>query len=270
MNISSGRRKSGSENPLVYNKTMNQPLSVELLQQKPELLSMIALNAKFNFCPSVCEWEDPEAHGLNGEENVNSMVALGREASRLMAATARDAAAAAGTPDKLKPSLYHIRHWFENINIPTDLYVKNVEFDDVNYKRNVMYRDENLEILMLCWKPGQVTPVHDHPDHGCLVRVLEGEMFESMFHLGVNYDKGGHKEKQHYYDNGYPDGSLRVMKQRRLGPGAVSFLEGDRGVHRLQNSSPDRPALSLHMYAPPLYKPTPMLEEQQKAAGLTK
>ena len=102
-------------------ETLQIICQVELLQQNPELLSMIALNAKFNFCPSVCEWEDPEAHGLNGEENVNSMVALGREASRLMAATARDAAAAAGTPDKLKPSLYHIRHWFENINIPTDL-----------------------------------------------------------------------------------------------------------------------------------------------------
>lgn len=250
---------------------MNQPISLELLKDKPELLNMISLNAKFNFCPSVQQWQNPEKYELCGEENVSSMVALGREASRLMDITARDAALAAGHPDKVKPSLYHIRHWYENINIPTDLYVKNVEFDEVNYKRNVMYRDENLEILMLCWKPGQVTPVHDHPNHGCLVRVLEGEMFESMFHLGVHYDKGETgKPKQHYYDNGYPDGSLKVMKQRRLGPGAVSFLEGDRGVHRLQNSSPDRPALSLHMYAPPLYKPTPMLEEQQKAAGLTK
>ena len=38
------------------------------------------------------------------------------------------------------------------------------------------------------------------------------------------------------------------------GPGAVSFLEGDRGVHRLHNKSPDKPALSLHVYAPPLRK----------------
>lgn len=267
-----GRRHSdrNQRDALLYNKTMNQPISIEMLQKKPELLNMIALNAKFNFCPTVCSWENPEDYKLNKEENVDSMVAIGREASRLLEITARDAAAAAGHPEKVNPSLYHIRHWFENINIPSDLYVKNVEFDDVNYKRNVMYRDENLEILMLCWKPGQVTPVHDHPSHGCLVRVLEGEMFESMFHLGVNYDKAGFKEKQHYYDQGYPDGSLKVMKTRRLGPGAVSFLEGDRGVHRLQNPTTDRPALSLHMYAPPLYKPTPMLEEQQKAAGLTK
>lgn len=163
-----------------------------------------------------------------------------------------------------KKSLYGIKHWYENIVIPDDLYVQNVEFDDVTYKRNVMYRDENLEILMICWKPGQMTPVHDHPDHGCLVRVLEGEMFESLFHLGVNY--GQFKQKEDYWADGYPEGTLKVVKQRRLGPGAVSFLEGDRGVHRLHNRSADRPALSLHMYAPPLYKPTPMLEEAEMEA----
>jgi len=193
------------------------------------------------------------------------MQSLGQEASRLLNGMAE-------RPDA--KTLYKIQHWYESIRIPENLYVGAVEFDDANYARHVMYRDEHLEILMICWKPQQMTPVHDHPDHGCLVRVLAGELQETLFNLGLDYS-ASHAEdpandaeenptsKAAYFKHGYPDGTLRAVKKRTIGPGAVSFLEGDKGVHRIHNATTNQPALSLHMYAPPLYKPSPMKERRE-------
>ena len=56
--------------------------------------------------------------------------------------------------------LVHIKYWYENAIIPNDLYVNSVEYDDVSYKRNVLYRNDDIEILLICWMPGQKTPVH--------------------------------------------------------------------------------------------------------------
>ncbi|MFO0981686.1 MAG: cysteine dioxygenase family protein [Planctomycetota bacterium] len=35
-------------------------------------------------------------------------------------------------------------------------------FIDERYTRNLIYRDDLFEVIMLCWKPGQGTPVHTH------------------------------------------------------------------------------------------------------------
>jgi predicted metal-dependent enzyme (double-stranded beta helix superfamily) len=218
------------------NNRVNEPLSLDLLREQPEILRMINLNAKFNF-------------NLPGEI---AMERFGEEASRLLSLTGMD--------------LVNIKYWYENAIIPNDLYVNSVEYDSVSYKRNVLYRDEDIEILLICWMPGQKTPVHDHPDQGCLVRVLAGELNETLYNLGVRY--ASPDDKQSYFNHGYPEGSLRAVKQRSIGQGAVSYLRGDRGVHRLWNKS-DEPAMSLHVYSPPLYKPTPMREATRPTALAT-
>jgi predicted metal-dependent enzyme (double-stranded beta helix superfamily) len=219
---------------IVRNDRVNEPLSLDLLHEQPEILKMINLNAKFNF-------------NLPGEI---AMERFGKEASRLLSLTGMD--------------LMHIKYWYENVIIPKDLYVNSVEYDSVSYKRNVLYRDEDIEILLICWMPGQKTPVHDHPDQGCLVRVLSGELHETLYKLGVRY--ASPDDKQSYFDHGYPEGALRASKHRSIGNGAVSYLRGDRGVHRLWNKSAE-PAMSLHVYSPPLYKPTPMREVSSRVSA---
>jgi predicted metal-dependent enzyme (double-stranded beta helix superfamily) len=222
-----GSSKKDASSKILRNERVNEPLSLDLLREQPDILKMINLNAKFNF-------------NLPGEI---AMERFGEEASRLLSLTGLN--------------LINIKYWYENVIIPNDLYVNAVEYDSVTYKRNVLYRDEDIEILLICWMPGQKTPVHDHPDQGCLVRVLSGELHETLYNLGVRY--ASPDDKQSYFDHGYPEGSLRAAKHRSIGTGAVSYLSGDRGVHRLWNKS-EEPAMSLHVYSPPLYKPTPMRE----------
>src|SRR5262245_11213813 len=35
-------------------------------------------------------------------------------------------------------------------------------YNDERYTRNLIYRDDLFEVIMLCWQPGQGTPVHTH------------------------------------------------------------------------------------------------------------
>jgi predicted metal-dependent enzyme (double-stranded beta helix superfamily) len=226
--------KDAASSKIIRNDRVNEPLSLDLLREQPDILKMINLNAKFNF-------------NLPGEI---AMEKFGEEASRLLSLTGSN--------------LMNIKYWYENVIIPNDLYVNSVEYDSVSYKRNVLYRDEELEILLICWMPGQKTPVHDHPDQGCLVRVLAGELHETLYNLGVRYASAD--DKQSYFDHGYPEGTLRAAKHRSIGQGAVSYLCGDRGVHRLWNKS-EAPAMSMHVYSPPLYKPTPMREVSKRTSA---
>jgi hypothetical protein len=93
---------------------------------------------------------------------------------------------------------------------------------------------------------------------------LAGELHETLYNLGVRY--ASPEDKQSYFDRGYPEGALRAVKQRSIGTGAVSYLRGDMGVHRLWNESA-QPAMSMHVYSPPLYKPSPMREVSSRDAS---
>lgn len=99
-------------------------------------------------------------------------------------------------------------------------------FKDASYTRNLIVRSDNVEILLVCWKPGQSSPVHDHgPSDGVMV-ILEGEMTNTSY---------------------TPDGKKVTTV---WGPGTVGHTPvGVR--HEVVNHS-DRPVVSLHVYAPPL------------------
>ncbi|RYG44306.1 hypothetical protein EON79_15170 [bacterium] len=54
-------------------------------------------------------------------------------------------------------------------------------FSNDRYCRNLIHRSERFELLLLCWKPGQSSPVHDHRYSWCGVRVIQGSATEVRF-----------------------------------------------------------------------------------------
>lgn len=54
-------------------------------------------------------------------------------------------------------------------------------FSNDRYSRNLIHRSERFELLLLCWKPGQSSPVHDHRYSWCGVRVIQGSATEVRF-----------------------------------------------------------------------------------------
>lgn len=103
-------------------------------------------------------------------------------------------------------------------------------FDPERYGRRRLHLDMDCELLMLCWLPGQGTPIHDHGRSWGAARPLLGD--------------------------------LREERYRRLGPGSPLAFQGEAPLggtvevgpatlHRIANKG-SLPAVSLHLFSPPL------------------
>ena len=102
-----------------------------------------------------------------------------------------------------------------------------------NYCRHRVMRNECVEMLVLCWKPGQRTPIHDHNGSHGAVLVHEGIMWETTF----DYDA---------------DTGLAYKAHRELRNGGLTGSELP-DIHQLGN--PDvsgQDLITIHIYAPPL------------------
>ncbi|MGZ5426018.1 MAG: cysteine dioxygenase, partial [Thermoanaerobaculia bacterium] len=56
-----------------------------------------------------------------------------------------------------------------------------VKFDADGYRRNLMHAGPAYQALVLCWRNGQRSPIHDHRGSNCGVRVLHGAALETVF-----------------------------------------------------------------------------------------
>lgn len=100
------------------------------------------------------------------------------------------------------------------------------------YTRNCMYKDENFELILLCWEQGQETSIHGHDGEDCWVYLLEGEMEEVYYTI----------DESNY---------LREGGSRRFVPHELSFMNDRIGFHKLKSVCSGR-SVSLHLYAKPI------------------
>jgi predicted metal-dependent enzyme (double-stranded beta helix superfamily) len=100
------------------------------------------------------------------------------------------------------------------------------QFDDQRYARHLVLKTGNMEVLVVCWLPGQGTPFHGHGPTDGLVLVVEGEICNTDI---------------------LPDGR-QVSSTRRKG----DICHTPVGYqHRMANHSNDR-CITMHVYSPPL------------------
>lgn len=108
-----------------------------------------------------------------------------------------------------------------------------VQFEDGHYARNLIRGNEHYHALLLCWRSGQRTPVHNHPGAVGGVRVLQGVATETLFEFT-------------------PSGQIKATSSRELPSGGVVTLE-DPYVHQVSNlQAPGSDVITLHVYSPPL------------------
>ena len=121
----------------------------------------------------------------------------------------------------------------EKLDISLDDIREYVEFDPKRYRRNLMYNGRGFQALILCWRNGQRSPIHDHVGSSCGVKVLKGVMTETIF------DRG-------------PNGMIVASRSRDLEEGVVCGSQDD-DIHQVSNlQSGDEDLLTLHIYSPPL------------------
>jgi cysteine dioxygenase len=131
------------------------------------------------------------------------------------------------------PTLEQIKRWFGALLLRQRDYDCYRMFTERKYARNLVVRSPFAELLLLCWKPGQRTPIHDHGGSVGVVAVCEGLLTETMFeHL--------------------PEGRVRPYDTYRWGPGSITGADVP-DIHQLLNLQPEgRDMVTLHCYAPPL------------------
>ena len=149
--------------------------------------------------------------------------------------------------NKLKELFDHVTTKLENgirmINLTT--YVKNalITYKDVEpyvkinkekYNRNIIYKNDKLELVIITWNAKQGSPIHGHPSGGCIYKIMRGQITEYVYSAADHnvIDKTNHyvMADTNYIDNGF-------------------------GFHKVVNNSKSI-CVSMHLYSPP-YKTLP-------------
>ncbi len=101
------------------------------------------------------------------------------------------------------------------------------------YRRNTICESAWFELLALCWRSGDCTPIHDHQGVSCAFKVIEGEGTEIRFAPT-------------------PSGLICPVGSVRMRPGYVCAA-ADADIHQVANmQAPGRDLITLHIYSPPI------------------
>ncbi len=131
------------------------------------------------------------------------------------------------------PSLEQLDSWLENSAIKREDLLPYIGFKDGNYWRHRVCRNDFAEMLVLCWRPGQRTPIHDHNGSQGAVMIYEGLMWETTFNFN-------------------PGTGLAYKSGREYRGGQVTAAAVP-DIHQLGN--PDvsgQDLITIHIYSPPL------------------
>ena len=64
----------------------------------------------------------------------------------------------------------------ENYTLPQNEIQDYILFDNDKYTRHLIHKDDDFEILIMCWRPGHKAPIHGHEGEKCFMRVERGSL----------------------------------------------------------------------------------------------
>ena len=107
-----------------------------------------------------------------------------------------------------------------------------IKYSEEKYNKVYLHTCDKYDLVLICWKNGQATQIHDHPDYCCILKVLEGCLFEEEY---IN-----NNNKIDLYNN-------NILKAN-----SIANKKRDKILHRI---IPLENSVSLHLYVPGSYKP---------------
>lgn len=122
------------------------------------------------------------------------------------------------------------------LRLSDELIQSRIGFAHDQYARNLVCRTPCFELLVLCWRPGHASTVHDHAGSLNAIRVSSGELTSRRFRPV----------------NGQPTGTgpVEMTDEDRIHRDDLIGVDRD-GIHQLANTS-DEDLVTVHVYAPPL------------------
>jgi cysteine dioxygenase len=120
------------------------------------------------------------------------------------------------------------------------------------YTRNLIYRDDQIEVMALCWSKGQRTPIHTHNGQLGWMAVSQGSVAVINYKwLGCNAP-----ENQNVAGMDCLAGATELDLQRQeiqecYAGGPVNTVDKVQTIHQVVVQGSE-PALSLHIYSRPI------------------
>ena len=108
-------------------------------------------------------------------------------------------------------------------------------FSEKRYARNLVYKNREFEIMIMCWKAGQRSSIHDHAGSLGGIRILRGELTECLFGRAAN-------------------GMIKSLSSADY---AIedTRVEETSLIHQISNlQAEEGKTVSVHVYVPPLVR----------------
>jgi cysteine dioxygenase len=114
--------------------------------------------------------------------------------------------------------------------------------------------------LILVWTPGQASPIHDHANAHCVMKILKGQLTETIYGWPCQRSSNPtacatsptslYPSTEHTC-SGNPQavaGALNVHRETTYNTEEVTYMSDRLGLHRIRNPDPNEVAVSLHLY----------------------
>jgi cysteine dioxygenase len=132
-------------------------------------------------------------------------------------------------------SLRTILEWFRETAVTAEDVADYLVFSPERYVRNLLHAGPAYQALVLCWRNGQRSPIHNHRGSSCGVKVLHGVATETVFERA-------------------PNGMVVAVRSRDLAPGHLC-ASADEDIHQVSNlQAGGADLVTLHVYSPPLLR----------------
>jgi cysteine dioxygenase len=128
-----------------------------------------------------------------------------------------------------------ILDWLDEFPLTAHDVANFLVFSPERYVRNRLHTGPAYQALLLCWRNGQRSPIHNHRGSHCGVKVLRGVATETLFARA-------------------PNGMVLPVSSRDLRPGHIC-ASADEDTHQISNlQAGGADLVTLHVYSPPLLR----------------
>jgi cysteine dioxygenase len=131
-----------------------------------------------------------------------------------------------------RADLQIVEELLREADVERDDMVEACKFSTQHYARNQLAKSPWYQLLVICWRGGQSSPIHDHFGSACGVRVVDGVATETLFEEST-------------------PGHVRPLRQMQHVRGEVC-VTSDSDIHLITNDQADQDLITLHLYSPPL------------------
>ncbi|KDD72661.1 hypothetical protein H632_c3057p0, partial [Helicosporidium sp. ATCC 50920] len=136
-----------------------------------------------------------------------------------------------------------------------------LEFNPHHYVRHLVDENEDFEMMLLCWQPGQASHVHNHAESHCWLTCMQGAATEMLYKPApASVESSIEPKSQEDRDPpgivgiAYPCPALELVDEHRLNAGQTGYINDSMALHAvgIPADVPAPGSVTLHIYSPPI------------------